>query len=188
MDEVMYCEKCGWIGHVLFRKKCKNCGTKLKILSEEMKEKYNIFNDSWSEIVVQLNGFANQSVIGTINEELSLSEELISRTNNFVMNEIANNPIFSIEAYNVQIEKERKSNKEQAKFHHKQSCEQLEKNLVQIQKEQDKQNCIPKCPTCGSTNVEKISIGKKAVGGAMFGVLSSDIRNTMHCKNCGAKW
>ena len=46
----------------------------------------------------------------------------------------------------------------------------------------------PKCPTCGSTNIEKISFGKKAFGGAMFGIFSSDVRNTMHCKNCGAKW
>ena len=47
---------------------------------------------------------------------------------------------------------------------------------------------IPKCPTCGSLNVEKISTGKKIFGGAMFGLFSSDVRNTMHCKNCGAKW
>lgn len=47
---------------------------------------------------------------------------------------------------------------------------------------------IPKCPTCGSTNIKKISITKKAFGGAMFGLFSSDIRNTMQCKNCGAKW
>lgn len=47
---------------------------------------------------------------------------------------------------------------------------------------------IPKCPTCGSSNIEKISLGKKAVGGALFGLFSSDVRKTMHCKNCGAKW
>lgn len=46
----------------------------------------------------------------------------------------------------------------------------------------------PKCPTCSSINVEKISVAKKAVGGAMFGLFSSDVRNTMHCKNCGYKW
>ena len=46
----------------------------------------------------------------------------------------------------------------------------------------------PKCPTCGSTNIEKISLGKKAVGGALFGLFSSDVRKTMHCKNCGFKW
>jgi hypothetical protein len=46
----------------------------------------------------------------------------------------------------------------------------------------------PKCPTCGSLKVEKISTGKKVFGGAMFGLFSSDVRNTMHCKNCGYKW
>lgn len=47
---------------------------------------------------------------------------------------------------------------------------------------------VPTCPTCGSTRVERISIGKKVFGGAMFGLFSSDVRNTMHCRNCGAKW
>ena len=47
---------------------------------------------------------------------------------------------------------------------------------------------VPKCPTCNSTNIEKISLTKKAVGGALFGLFSSDVRKTMHCKNCGAKW
>lgn len=47
---------------------------------------------------------------------------------------------------------------------------------------------FPKCPTCGSYNVEHISTGKKVIGAAAFGVLSSDVRNTMHCKNCGYKW
>lgn len=47
---------------------------------------------------------------------------------------------------------------------------------------------VPKCPTCGSLKVEKISAGKKVLGGTMFGLFSSDVRNTMHCKNCGYKW
>lgn len=46
----------------------------------------------------------------------------------------------------------------------------------------------PKCPTCGSTNIEKISLTRKAIGGALFGLFSSDVRKTMHCKNCGYKW
>ena len=46
----------------------------------------------------------------------------------------------------------------------------------------------PKCPTCGSTNIGKISVGKKIGGSMLFGIFSSDVRNTIHCKNCGAKW
>lgn len=47
---------------------------------------------------------------------------------------------------------------------------------------------VPKCPTCGSPNVEKISLTSKVVGGALFGLFSSNVRKTMHCKNCGYKW
>ena len=50
------------------------------------------------------------------------------------------------------------------------------------------QSNTPKCPTCGSLQVEKISAGKKVVGGALFGLFSSDVRNTMYCKSCGCKW
>ena len=47
---------------------------------------------------------------------------------------------------------------------------------------------IPKCPTCGSPDVEKISLTSKVVGGALFRLFSSNVRKTMHCKNCGYKW
>ena len=47
---------------------------------------------------------------------------------------------------------------------------------------------IPKCPTCQSPDVEKISLTSKVVGGALFGLFSSNVRKTMHCKNCGYKW
>ena len=63
---------------------------------------------------------------------------------------------------------------------------EFESRMMQFKKQ--KEDNIPKCPTCGSSNIEKISLGKKAVGGALFGLFSSDIRKTMHCKNCGAKW
>lgn len=190
MDEVMYCEKCGYVGHVLFSKKCKNCKMKMKILPEEMKQKYNIFNHSWSEIGSQLNGFANHSIIGTINQELALREELISRTNNFVMNELANSPIFSIEMYKTRIDKKRQQNKEQAEFHYTQSLERQAKNLAQMQKEKDKQNCIPRCPICGSANINKISIGSRAVKTAAFGVIGGvdDAGKTYKCGNCGSKF
>lgn len=46
----------------------------------------------------------------------------------------------------------------------------------------------PKCPTCGSINIGRISTFDKILGGAMFGLFSSDVRNTMHCRNCGYKW
>lgn len=61
-------------------------------------------------------------------------------------------------------------------------------NQIKVIEEQKQNADVPKCPTCGSTNIEKISFGKKAFGGALFGIFSSDVRKTMHCKNCGYKW
>lgn len=65
---------------------------------------------------------------------------------------------------------------------------QFKANLKQQENSKVKEDNTPKCPTCGSTNIEKISLGKKAVGGALFGLFSSNVRKSMHCKSCGYKW
>ena len=44
------------------------------------------------------------------------------------------------------------------------------------------------CPTCGSTNIERISAGKKLMGSMMFGIFSKDANSMFHCKNCNYKW
>lgn len=46
---------------------------------------------------------------------------------------------------------------------------------------------VPKCPTYGSPDVEKISLSSK-VAGALFGLFSSNVRKAMHCRNCGYTW
>lgn len=167
MDEVKYCERCGFVGHVLIRKKCKTCNIKLKELSEDLKLKYHIFIEDWAK---------------------TSDEEAIARVNSFVMNELSDNPNFSMEEYEKQIQAQRDINKRIAEQEQKQILERQAKIIAHMQNESDKKNCIPQCPVCGSTNIEKISLTKKALGGAMFGLFSSDIRNTMKCKNCGAKW
>lgn len=52
----------------------------------------------------------------------------------------------------------------------------------------EEQGRVPKCPTCGSANVQKISGTKRFVTTGLFGLSSSDIGKTMLCKNCGYKW
>ena len=46
----------------------------------------------------------------------------------------------------------------------------------------------PKCPTCGSTNIQKISGASKAIGFVAFGLLSKNARSQFKCNNCGYKW
>lgn len=48
----------------------------------------------------------------------------------------------------------------------------------------------PKCPICGSTNINKITIGSRAMKTAIFGVVGAidDAGKTYQCKNCGSKF
>ena len=49
---------------------------------------------------------------------------------------------------------------------------------------------LAKCPICGSTNVNKITIGSRAAKTAVFGVLGAvdDAGKTYKCGNCGSRF
>lgn len=51
-----------------------------------------------------------------------------------------------------------------------------------------RQSNIPKCPTCGSTNIKKISATSKIVGASLFGLFSKNATSQFKCNNCGYKW
>lgn len=46
----------------------------------------------------------------------------------------------------------------------------------------------PKCPTCGSTNIKKISGIERGASIAAFGIFSKKINKTFKCNNCGYTW
>ena len=167
MNQVMYCEHCGKMCYMFFSKRCKNCGSKMKLLSEELKYKYHIFVDDWGEIS---------------------REEIISRKEKFVMEELINNPLFSIEEYKKQVQNQRLINKEIEEYYQEQALEQQNKINKQTQKILDQQNCVPKCPICGSSNVSKIGVVNRAVSTGLFGLASSKIGKTHKCNNCGTTW
>ncbi len=50
------------------------------------------------------------------------------------------------------------------------------------------QSNAPKCPTCSSTNIQKIGTGERAVSVAMLGMFSKKINKSFKCKNCGYTW
>lgn len=53
---------------------------------------------------------------------------------------------------------------------------------------QIKNDTTPKCPTCGSTNIRKISATKKLGGALGFGIFSKTVRSQFECLNCKYKW
>ena len=46
----------------------------------------------------------------------------------------------------------------------------------------------PKCPTCGSTKIHKLSAGARGVSLGLFGLASKTARSQFVCDNCGYKW
>ena len=49
------------------------------------------------------------------------------------------------------------------------------------------QKNAPKCPTCGSTNIAKISTTRNVAGAIGFGLLSKTAKSQFECKDCGYK-
>lgn len=67
---------------------------------------------------------------------------------------------------------------------------QFKANLKQQESSTKKveENNKPKCPTCGSTDIQKISGTKRWFSTGLFGLASSNVGKTMECKKCGYKW
>lgn len=100
--------------------------------------------------------------LGTVIREIIFDEEA------------SKNPCFSAEAHEKNI-----SHEEHDRVFAEDKRKAKEKRL-----EANK----PKCPTCGSINIEKISTTSKVIGATMFGLLSKTARSQFKCKNCGYKW
>lgn len=47
---------------------------------------------------------------------------------------------------------------------------------------------VPKCPTCGSTDLVKKGVGARAIDGFVFGRLSVEGRSQFRCRNCSYEW
>ena len=47
---------------------------------------------------------------------------------------------------------------------------------------------IIKCPTCQSTNTQKIGTGERVASVAMMGVFSKKINKSFKCNSCGYTW
>lgn len=83
-----------------------------------------------------------------------------------------------ISSYLLYLEKEKQSKYiDYTSFH----------NNVPIQPQTQPQN-MPKCPTCGSTNIRKMGGVERGASIAAFGIFSKKINKTFKCGNCGYTW
>lgn len=47
---------------------------------------------------------------------------------------------------------------------------------------------VPKCPTCQSTDIKKLSGLSKAGSVVMWGIFSRKVHKQWHCNNCDSEW
>lgn len=68
------------------------------------------------------------------------------------------------------------------------SSNSTEKSNKNIQNDKVETKHIPKCPTCQSTNIRKISTTSKVSNTVLFGLLGTKRHKIFHCNNCGYEW
>lgn len=97
--------------------------------------------------------------------------------------EFRNNPLFNKELYDKRVQR-------QIDYYKKSNMEMAKRNLYGTPKPKSKPQTKtqPKCPTCGSVNVVKISATSKVAGAALFGLFSKTARSQFKCNDCGYKW
>ena len=80
-------------------------------------------------------------------------------------------------------------NFDQACWNRREAFEEIQNhNNELLENDKANQANVPKCPTCQSTNLKKISATAKVVNTAMFGILGTKRHKTFHCNNCGYEW
>ncbi len=67
-------------------------------------------------------------------------------------------------------------------------CNRLNARLARREQHQQEEACVPRCPTCGSTNIKPISSLKRTASVLTWGLASGKIGKQFECLNCKYKW
>ena len=75
-------------------------------------------------------------------------------------------------------------------FYEKIKFDDLERRVMsdRFEKLMSCNNNQPKCPTCNSTNIRRISDISRGTHALVFGLCSKTARSQFECRNCGYKW
>lgn len=87
--------------------------------------------------------------------------------------QVETSPIFDKELFDT---------KEDILSEHRQKYHEIERAY------EERKACIPKCPTCSSTNIKKISSAARLANAAAFGFLGNRRNKQFRCNNCKYEW
>lgn len=118
-----------------------------------------------------------------------IREDFKQACEDFFSNVVVKDPDFSLALRECVLEDKERHEKERVKK--EAECKQRDeeyKKKREAEKRYEATHPKPKCPTCGSAKVEKISTLNRAVSIGMVGLASDKIGKQFCCKNCGYKW
>lgn len=157
-NKIWYCPICGMNKQLYSNTVCDWCGNQIQMVESTHPHTY------YSE---QAQKVYSKDFLFNVTEE----EE-----HSILIEEAKNNPLFD----------ETKS--KQAFLKWREQSNQANKIYFQQTNKNIEDNHMPKCPTCGSTNINKISTASKIIGAATFGLFSKTAKSQFKCNNCGYKW
>lgn len=122
-------------------------------------------------------------------KEWQIKKDFKQACEDFFNNIIVNNPDFSPAVREEVLKDDERREKEKIKEQEKkEKLHEEYKKKREAEKAYEATHPKPKCPTCGSTNVEKISTANRMVSVGILGLASDKIGKQFCCKNCGYKW
>lgn len=142
---------------------CKKCGRIVQRLSKRLDKPCDYCN---SNLFLVPDGFLDDSKI-LMNDELK---------DQFINDYIKSSPEFDKYLF---------EHREEDMFNKRMSDRAKLAHGASILEEKSK---VPKCPTCGSTNIRKMSGVERGASIAAFGIFSKKINKTFKCSNCGHTW
>lgn len=102
----------------------------------------------------------------------------------FIEEELSNNPLYDSDKYTNSCRKRQEQEKRRQDLLRQQEFSTSTNSNKQLQPQPN----IPRCPTCNSTNIKKISSLSRAAHGYAFGLFSKTARSQFECRNCGYKF
>lgn len=78
--------------------------------------------------------------------------------------------------------------KEENPIEYELKMSQFKANIARQESSKAVNDNKPKCPTCSSSNLKKVSTTSKAMNTVMWGLLGTKRHKIFHCNDCGYKW
>jgi predicted RNA-binding Zn-ribbon protein involved in translation (DUF1610 family) len=161
--------------HILY---CPKCG---EVILDYFDNKKDII---FGGICVHCSGFFKKYKLIDTGKSYDYFNEKAEPINEFSSNwreEVRKEFVYGNPLYNKKADMEHRKSFQQ-------TVDKMHKDAV-IEQSRTDTDTTPHCPTCNSTDIEKISTSSKVGKAALFGVLAiGSITKQFKCNNCGYKW